>query len=131
MRYLVLSLIMWVLAASVAQAQSPTPTPAPSGYTFAGYDFESGSTVDISDRLNVFNQPAFINPTGSTAVTMWNMVNATNAIGIFVILLLGLRVVWWIYGKVTASEPPTAKLSDVSDDIAYIRRSNPFRRSRK
>lgn len=129
MRYLVLSLIVWVFAALPAAAQSPTPE-SQSGYDFTPYNFTAGS--QISSRVsNLVSSTPFMETAGKAATTTWAMVDATGFVGIFVVLLIGLKVIWWMYGNVTASEPPTAKLSDVSDDIAYIRRSNPFRRSKK
>lgn len=113
MRYLVLSLILMLLQPWPALAQEPTPTvPADTGYDFQQYDFESVNTIDLSDKLAVFSAPQFINPMGSTAITIWGMINVSNVMSIFVVLLLGLAVVWWVYGRIMDTSPPTAKSSD-------------------
>jgi len=117
MRYLVLSLFLLVLLPATATAQEPKPTvPADTGYTFTPYNFEMENTVDISDNLNVFMHPSFVNPMGSTAITVWSMVNAADVISVFVILLLGLAVVWWVYDRVMSGKQRSNRDS-----------SNPFR----
>ena len=117
MRYVVLSLFLMMLLPLPALAQEPTPTaPTDTGYTFQPYDFENGNTVDISDELAVFMEPQFIDPMGSTAITVWGMIDAADVMGIFIVLLLGLAVVWWMYSWVINGKTKTNRDS-----------SNPFR----
>jgi len=108
MRYLVIPLILMMLLPLPALAQQPTPTvPTDTGYTFEPYDFENGNTVDISGELAVFMEPQFIDPMGSTAITVWGMIDAADVMGIFIVLLLGLAVVWWVYSWVINGKAQT------------------------
>jgi hypothetical protein len=62
-----------------------------------------------------FTTVPFVNSVGSTAVTVFSMLDALSFLAILVVLLLAIRVVWWLYGFVTGF--PTVETLDISGGL--------------
>lgn len=57
----------------------------------------------------------FINSVGSTALTVFSMLDALSFLGILVVLLLSIKILWWLYGFVT--EQPVNESFNMSDTL--------------
>lgn len=68
-------------------------------YTFEVIDF---SGADVPDLPAIdFSSVATINLIGSIAVTIMSLLDQYAFLGIFVLILAGLGVIWWLYSIVT------------------------------
>jgi len=114
MRWLIVAIILLTVFVSPAQAQQPTPAPGGGGitverdselpYTFETIDYETEGTP-FSSQLNLFGNANFINLMGSTALTLFSLVDTQNVLAIFVVILLAMWLLWRIYKFTTTSTP--------------------------
>jgi len=118
-------IFMFFLLVPAVAAQTPSPgggaievTPDTLPYTFTPYTYTTSGHLD---QLDVFQNPAFVNPMGSTALTLFSILDSQNVLGIFVVLLIGIFFLWRIFKFTTTATPNT-------DGIDLNFEDNPYKR---
>jgi len=82
------------------------------------YEFEPFpiSTPSTPPLLPDFAGIDFVNLVGSSALTLFSILELLEFIGILVLIIIALRVLWWIYGLVTG-QPAGSETLNVSGGI--------------
>lgn len=102
----------WLVENAVRVAYTPAQT-ITLPYSFAPLPI--GTPEHTIPALNLASVE-FVNSMGSYALTLYSILDKLAILGIFVVLILAVRAVWWLYGFVTGL-PSSAPALDVSGGI--------------
>lgn len=94
------------------------------------FEFEAVplSTPTTPQLLPDFGSVAFINQVGSSALTLFSMLDALAFLGTLIVIYLAIRGLWWLYKFVTEQPTDTGSLNvsggislaeDITGDEAY------------
>ena len=94
--------------------------------TFTPYPLVTSTHQIIPD----FTSVPFVNALGSTALTLFSMLDAFSILGIIVVILLAMKVIWWLYGFIT-DKPVEESVIDVTGAVEIVTSSrsgrNPYK----
>ena len=110
MKAILIALLLTVTLPAVALAQGPGPTPE------TPYNFEPIEIPDAPFHVPVdIANVDFINDVGSYALTVFTLLDKYNVLGIFVVIMVGLSVLWWLYSFVT--DKPVSNYLDLTGAV--------------
>jgi len=121
---ILLAIAMFLLLTAPAYAQEPTPapgggqiviTPEVIPFTFAPYTYTTSGHLD---QLDIFNNPSFINPMGSTTLTIFSILDSQDVLVIFVVLLIALSLLWRVYKFTTTARPDSTDIDLSMPDLS-------------
>jgi hypothetical protein len=100
-----------------------TPMTTSLPYTFEPIEFGNSPYQLLPDFASV----PFVNSLISGALTLWSMIDRLNFIAIIVVVLLALRIIWWLY-EFVSGRPATETINlsggldtagEITGDEAY------------